>query len=102
MTVQPFQMGIKDPNCSSIFEDLSTLRLSKYYILHYHDKFTIFDLFAKVIRFIWKAHWQQFVKQTPVLDEIALNNKYFPIKTCFFLLLFYQNMIVLYVCKLNP
>ena len=32
----------KDPNCSPIFEDLSTLRLSKYYILHYHDKFTIY------------------------------------------------------------
>ena len=33
----------KDPSCSSIFEDLCTLRLSKYYILHYHDKFTIYD-----------------------------------------------------------
>ncbi|EIE91397.1 hypothetical protein RO3G_16108 [Rhizopus delemar RA 99-880] len=63
----------KDPNCSSIFEDLSTLRLSKYYILHYHDKFTIYDFFATVIRFIWKAHWQQFFKQTPVVDEIVIN-----------------------------
>ncbi|KAG1537815.1 hypothetical protein G6F46_012598 [Rhizopus delemar] len=63
----------KDPNCSSIFEDLSTLRLSKYYILHYHDKFTIYDFFATVIRFIWKAHWQQFFEQTPVVDEIVLN-----------------------------
>ncbi|KAG1394483.1 hypothetical protein G6F60_010829 [Rhizopus arrhizus] len=64
----------KDPNCSPIFEDLSTLRLSKYYILHYHDKFTIYDFFfATVIRFIWKAHWRQFFKQTPILDEIALN-----------------------------
>ncbi|KAG0915669.1 hypothetical protein G6F33_003124 [Rhizopus arrhizus] len=63
----------KDPNCSSIFEDLSTLRLSKYYILHYHDKFTIYDFFATVIRFIWKAHWQQFFEQTPILDEIVLN-----------------------------
>ncbi|EIE92281.1 hypothetical protein RO3G_17088 [Rhizopus delemar RA 99-880] len=63
----------KDPNCSSIFEDLSTLRLSKYYILHYHDKFTIYGFFATVIRFIWKAHWQQFFEQTPVVDEIVLN-----------------------------
>jgi hypothetical protein len=63
----------KDPNCSSIFEDLSTLRLSKYYILHYHDKFTIYDFFATVIRFIWKAHWQQFFEQIPVLDEIVIN-----------------------------
>ncbi|KAG1455025.1 hypothetical protein G6F46_008352 [Rhizopus delemar] len=63
----------KDPNCSSIFEDLSTLRLFKYYILHYHDKSTIYDFFATVIRFIWKAHWQQFFEQTPVVDEIVLN-----------------------------
>ena len=28
---------------------------------------------ATVIRFIWKAHWQQFFEQTPVLDEIILN-----------------------------
>ncbi|EIE89817.1 hypothetical protein RO3G_14528 [Rhizopus delemar RA 99-880] len=63
----------KDPNCSSIFEDLSTLRLAKYYILHYHDKFTIYDFFATVIRFIWKAYWQQFFEQTSVVDEIVLN-----------------------------
>jgi len=29
--------------------------------------------FATVIRFIWKAHWQQFFEQTPILDEIVLN-----------------------------
>jgi hypothetical protein len=29
--------------------------------------------FATVIRFIWKAHWRQFFKQIPILDEIALN-----------------------------
>jgi hypothetical protein len=63
----------KDPNCSLIFEVLSTLRLSKYYILHYHGKFTIYDFFATAIRFIWKAHWQQFFEQTPVLDKIVLN-----------------------------
>ncbi|EIE83818.1 hypothetical protein RO3G_08523 [Rhizopus delemar RA 99-880] len=63
----------KDPNCSSIFQDLSTLGLSKHYILHYHDKFTIYDFFATVIRFIWKAHWQQFFEQTPVLEEIGFN-----------------------------
>ncbi|EIE88842.1 hypothetical protein RO3G_13553 [Rhizopus delemar RA 99-880] len=64
---------LKTPNCSSIFEDLSTLRLSKYDILHYHDKFTIYDFFATVIRFILKAHWQQFFEQTPVVDEIVVN-----------------------------
>ncbi|KAG0933367.1 hypothetical protein G6F57_009747 [Rhizopus arrhizus] len=63
----------KDPSCSSIFEDLSTLRLSKYYILQYHDKFTIYDFFATIIRFIWKAHWQQFFEQTLILDEIAVD-----------------------------
>ncbi|KAG1551416.1 hypothetical protein G6F51_001854 [Rhizopus arrhizus] len=63
----------KDPNCSSIFQGLSTLRLSKYYILHYHDKFTIYDFFAAVIRFIWKAHWQQFFELTPDLEEIVIN-----------------------------
>ncbi|EIE85552.1 hypothetical protein RO3G_10262 [Rhizopus delemar RA 99-880] len=35
--------------------------------------FTIYDFFATVIRFIWKAHWQQFFEQTPVVDEIVLN-----------------------------
>ena len=35
----------KDPNCSTIFQNLSTLRLSNYYILHYHDKFTIYVSF---------------------------------------------------------
>ncbi len=29
--------------------------------------------FATVIRFVWKAHWQQFFEQTPVLDEIVIN-----------------------------
>src|SRR6478735_3732469 len=29
--------------------------------------------FATVIRFIWKAHWQQFFEQTPVVDEIVIN-----------------------------
>ncbi|KAG1623483.1 hypothetical protein G6F45_010931 [Rhizopus arrhizus] len=63
----------KDPNYSSIFEDLSTLRLFKYYILHYHDNFIIYDFFATVIRFIWKVHWKQFFEETPVMDEIAFN-----------------------------
>ncbi|KAG1049374.1 hypothetical protein G6F43_008299 [Rhizopus delemar] len=63
----------KDPNYSSIFEDLSTLRLFKYYILHYHDKFIIYDFFATVIRFIWKVHWKQFFEETPVVDEIVIN-----------------------------
>ena len=55
-----------------MFQDLSTFRLSKYYILHYRDKFTIYDFFATVIRFIWKAHWQQFFEQTPALDEVVI------------------------------
>ncbi|EIE83102.1 hypothetical protein RO3G_07807 [Rhizopus delemar RA 99-880] len=31
------------------------------------------SFFATVIRFIWKAHWQQFFEQTPVVDEIVIN-----------------------------
>jgi len=41
----------KSPNFSSIFQDLSTLRLSKHYILHFHYKFKIYDLFFFTI--IW-------------------------------------------------
>jgi hypothetical protein len=29
--------------------------------------------FGTVFRFMWKAHWQQFVEQIPVLDEIVIN-----------------------------
>ena len=29
-------------------------------------------VFATVIRFIWKAHRQQFFEQTPVLDEVVI------------------------------
>lgn len=37
--------NLNGSNRSSISLDLSTLRLFKYYILHYHDKFTIYIFF---------------------------------------------------------
>lgn len=50
----------KDHNCKLIFQNLSTHRLSKYYILHYHDNFTIYEFFATIIWFIWRTHKHQF------------------------------------------
>ena len=35
----------KDVNCSTVFQGLSAIKLSKYYILNYHDKLTTYDFF---------------------------------------------------------
>lgn len=63
----------KDPIYISIFQNLYTLGLFKYHILQYLDKFIIYDFFATVIRFVWKAPWQKFFEQTPVLDDVIIN-----------------------------
>jgi hypothetical protein len=36
----------KDVNCNTVFQGLSAIKLSKYYILNYHDKFTTYDFFG--------------------------------------------------------
>ncbi|KAG0763845.1 hypothetical protein G6F62_003740 [Rhizopus arrhizus] len=51
---------------------LFTVLLSKHYILHYHDKFT-FLFPATVTQFVGKTRWKQFFEQTPILDEIVIN-----------------------------
>ena len=55
----------KAANPHQIYKSIMQLKLNNYYLYHHSLHITIYDLFATIMRSIWRHHYQQFYESIP-------------------------------------